>query len=930
MIDYFTDECLCLYAAAEANRFEALEPLRQGVRACFRAFAQDVAAGLTLKESVMDLRTFLTASILVAVLLQQTVLADRELLSGGGMEGPFTDGVAAGWEKNCYGSNDVVFAEETCDVHGGKAAQRVTCTKFITGGVQFHSGNVAVEKGKPYTVRLWMKGDVQSLIYIGIRKHGEPYTSYLKRHVRVKNQWRPYILTGEASDTDPQCSLFLMFAGTGTLLVDDVALLPGIHEEVAASEMPPQKGNRIFNSGFEAGPEGWTPTDGFVIDRTMAHSGLWSAKIGAVDLPSVTLPLNRLRPHAAPPGIECRPFPVRAGMRYTLSAWIKAAEPNTRVTLRFFEWADDGGDQPSHRNERKAGVTATTDWARYQLSGIALPNLWEDYVVRIVPDGTIWVDDVQIEEGDATDYRPAHPIEVGAETPTRWCRVGEDVEVTAHVANTEPPKSCPLTYTLEDLWSRPVSVIFRTAKPGTPDHVSFTPDKPGMYRVRVRPNDSPAAGEVWFGVFPARDRRLRPQSAFGTHVTAVVPQPTNTLLASEAMGARWVRLHDFGDFCHWRVVEPEKGKYVWRDAEINELRNRGFMILANLGHPPPWAGRPHPKEQDQGSWTSAPPRDVAEWKNYVFKTVEHFRDRIRHWEVWNEPCWPEFFAGTPEEYAELLKVAYDDIKRADPQAVVIGGCFSSDAEAWTKRVLAKDALGFMDALSYHVYWSPTLTEPAAPGEPTLVEQQVRRFVDLMQERGKLKPIYMTEGGIRCPPFASWLPKEGFSRGAPFGSKAGAERALTGLDAACGLVRGMVQMLSAGVVNIGYYYTGALSGDGDFMPWFSTMANGYYVLMDYDGRPKPTMMAYSAIEQQLDGATPRGKRQRNGLTVHLFSKGPGAIAVAWSEQERTLAIQGASVLDLMGNEEQKPVLRPGEPVFVAVPRLTPEQLEDLIR
>ena len=109
-----------------------------------------------------------------------------------------------------------------------------------------------------------------------------------------------------------------MFAGTGTLLVDDVTLLPGIHEEVAASEMPPQKGNRIYNSGFEAGPEGWTPTDGFVVDRTTAHSGRCSARLGTVDLPSVTLPLNRplapaTRPRTAPPGIECRPFPVRAG-----------------------------------------------------------------------------------------------------------------------------------------------------------------------------------------------------------------------------------------------------------------------------------------------------------------------------------------------------------------------------------------------------------------------------------------------------------------------------------------------------------------------------------------------------------------------------------------------------------------------------------------
>jgi hypothetical protein len=876
-------------------------------------------------------RPLLAAATLAAILFQQAVAAESELLRSA-MEGPYADGLAIGWVNNGYGDNDAVFAEETRDVHGGTSAQRVTCTRFLTGGVQMHSANVAVEKGKPYTVRLWMKGDVASLVYIGIRKHGEPYTGYLNRHARVRDEWRPYVLTGVAGGTDPECGLYLMFAGTGTLLVDDVTLLPGIHEEVAASELPPQKGNRIYNSGFEAGPEGWTPTGGFAVDRTAARSGGCSARLGTVDLPSLTLPLNRplppaTRPRTAPPGIECRPFPVRAGQRYMLTAWIKAAEPDTRVTLRLFEWADEGGDQSADRNEHKATVAVTTEWARYQVSGIALPNLWEDYVARIVPSGTVWIDDVQVEEGEATDYQPARAIEVGAETPTRWCRVGEPVEVTAHVASVKPLDNCPLVYTLEDLWSRPLRTVSREGKPGVPDRFTFMPEKPGMVRVRVRAGDEPATGEVWFGVFPQRDRKPRPDSAFGTHVTAVVPEPTNTLLASEAMGARWVRLHDFGDFCHWRVVEPEQGRFDWRDAEINELRSRGFMILANLGHPPVWAGRPHPPEQDHGSWTSAPPRDIAEWENYVFKTVEHFRDRIRHWEVWNEPCWEGFFSGTPEEYAELLKVAYRAIKRAQPDAVVIGGCFSSHAAEWTQRVLAQGGLDSMDALSYHVYWSPAVTEPAAPGEPSFVEKEVMHFIDLMRQRGKSLPIYMTEGGIRCPPFASWLPEEGFSRGAPFGSPAGAERTLTGLDAACGLVRGMVQMRSAGVANICYYYTGGVQGA---MPWFSTMANGYYVMMDYDGRPKPTMMAYSALEQQLDGAAPLGKRERNGLTVHLFAKGPGAIAVVWSDQKRTLVVEDASVLDLMGNEQSEPELRPGEPAYVVAPRLAPDKLDESLK
>ena len=80
----------------------------------------DTVRSSPTRQSVMDLRTSLTAVSLAVLLFQQMVLADGELLRGGGMEGPFASGLAPGWVKNCYGDNDVVFAEETHDVHGGK------------------------------------------------------------------------------------------------------------------------------------------------------------------------------------------------------------------------------------------------------------------------------------------------------------------------------------------------------------------------------------------------------------------------------------------------------------------------------------------------------------------------------------------------------------------------------------------------------------------------------------------------------------------------------------------------------------------------------------------------------------------------------------------------------------------------------------------
>jgi len=825
-----------------------------------------------------------------------------DMLGNGGMEGPYANGLAQGWTANCYGSNAVAFAEETAGVHGGKSAQRVTCSAFASGGVQFHSGGLAVEKGKPYTLTLWLKGDLRRRLTISIRQRGAPYAAYLSSGVRIKPEWTPVVITGEASGSDADCCVFFNYAEPGTLAVDDVSLVPGLSEPSALASvgLVPQKGNRIYNGGFEAGVEGWTPTDGFRLEGTNAHSGGFCARVSAA-------------------GIECRPFRVRTGQRYTLSAWIRSAEPRADVALRFFEWADSGGDQvDAGRSACEAVVRATNGWARYSFSGVVLPKQWEDWVVRLTPSGTVWVDDLQIEEGGLSDYAPAQAVEVGAWTPTKWCVVGDSVQVAARVAALGASKRRKLTFALEDLWAKPVKTLTHTVDGSAEDRADFRMERPGMYRVRVRADDSPATGEAWFGVFPKRDRRLRPDSPFGVHVTALADKPSGTLLASEAMGARWLRLHDFGDYGHWYRVEPEKGRFEWNDAAIDAMRNAGFTVVANLGHPPLWAGRGSPAggEHDHGAWTDAPPRDVAEWENYVFRTVEHYRGKIQHWEVWNEPYWMEFFSGTPEEYAELLKVACRAIRRADPQAVVIGGCFSSYAEAWTKRVLDRQALDAMDVLSYHVYWSPPQTEAVGDDTVPAVTREVERLVELMREHGAVKPIYMTEGGIRCPPFASWLPQEGFERGAPFGSVEGSESPLTGTDAAASLVRGMVQMRSAGVAKIGYYYAGS---DKGAMPWFSAMANGYYVLMDYDGRPKPTMMAYSALESLVGEARPVNVLRKRGLTVHVFADDGGAVAVVWSAVARRLDLpKQAAAFDLMGNPEKACELRIGEPVYLRAP------------
>jgi putative transposase len=49
-VDHCSTECVGIHAAHRGTRFEALEPLRQGVRACFGGFAAGLATGLKLRH----------------------------------------------------------------------------------------------------------------------------------------------------------------------------------------------------------------------------------------------------------------------------------------------------------------------------------------------------------------------------------------------------------------------------------------------------------------------------------------------------------------------------------------------------------------------------------------------------------------------------------------------------------------------------------------------------------------------------------------------------------------------------------------------------------------------------------------------------------------------------------------------------------------
>jgi len=129
-------------------------------------------------------------------------------------------------------------------------------------------------------------------------------------------------------------------------------------------------------------------------------------------------------------------------------------------------------------------------------------------------------------------------------------------------------------------------------------------------------------------------------------------------LAREA-GVTWVR-----QGFPWREVEVGKGIFDWGVADRVVEALEGFSIIAVVDSPPSWA-------QAEGP-ANSPPDNYRDLGNFLYALASRYRGRIKAYQIWREPNLASQW-GRPNaaEYVALLRVAYLNIKAADPQALVI-------------------------------------------------------------------------------------------------------------------------------------------------------------------------------------------------------------------------------------------------------------------
>lgn len=343
-------------------------------------------------------------------------------------------------------------------------------------------------------------------------------------------------------------------------------------------------------------------------------------------------------------------------------------------------------------------------------------------------------------------------------------------------------------------------------------------------RRSLPPSSRPLADLVGFSL-PGRDLPIGDSpSARGRRAWA--------LRSLRSLGVHRVRREVF-----WSEVEPSPGAFSWAsyDAVIDECRAAGVDVLAVLAYGNRWASAA------PGATDFHAPDDPATFARYTAAAVARYRDRVRDWEVWNEPnagfrFWLPTLRGDPPAFGRLVSAALSAALSVDPAArVAFGGTvflpqLITGGVPWARSAFEANpalapALGAYALHAYTLY--PPRVSPEFEGrdEVSLVHK-VEETAAMLHASGYdlARPLWITEVGW---PVTAVVTEEKQARY---------------------LVRTVLLSALAGADGAWLYELGDGNGNGDLVPedYFGVYRYDPDTADDVDPEPKRSALALRAL------------------------------------------------------------------------------------
>ena len=584
-----------------------------------------------------------------------------------------------------------------------------------------------------------------------------------------ENEWKEYSIVKQSGHTiSSDFGILIKTGSVGTFLIDDVKVeefeVDPRPADRGGKPVPAVKGNLVPRRSFEArtdpfwadesigggAKQVWHEPHHDIVEG--GHDGARCLRLRRDKLPNGGQPMGL--------SVWSIPIPVATGRVYTVSCWAKTTDDESPFSVGV-----EGGEEPEKFGfYDSCNLARQGGWRYFTATSKPVPPHIREVRIHLsgFPGREVFVDSLSLSlgpgarrSGEPGKFVPAAPCELelnfASGDPLVTPRVvtwGEKLplEIGAWPAAADcAAKEVPATLRVT-AYPDTVAVERKVVlKVGASERLDLDPNANGVLRVELVPDDPALAKpiEVVMARLP-KPRATGAKGRFGSHMRACPA----ILDYARAIGLTWHRLHDCCTICKMKVGNPEKGVYRWEDEVVDGIRARGFSILAMPDAPAGWmvekkwvmreSEKKKQAEKDEELDLSATDADEevdgeggivsemnkkqaeadmklksdlitfydsAAYGTWCRELAKHYKGRIEHFEIWNEPYMPDFYKGTMKNFGELFHAGAMGIRAGNPDAKVVGWCTEMTAPQFVNSFLkdypAKDR---PDINSLHCYF----------------------------------------------------------------------------------------------------------------------------------------------------------------------------------------------------------------------------------